>query len=113
MSDLDTHTTPSDPEVMSVARQKEYPYKRLIVCCDGTWNTGDIDGKILTNVARITRCISDEDNWKDNKDGKSERNYISQIVHYQPGIGLGTGSITNTYDALTGRGQYLVTVCGV
>ncbi|KAH8588897.1 hypothetical protein B0O99DRAFT_677108 [Bisporella sp. PMI_857] len=104
MSDHAVHTAAPLSEVSPAAGQQKYPQKRLIVCCDGTWNAGDIDAKILTNVARITRCISDVDNWKYRKDGKSERNYISQIVHYQPGIGLGTDSIINIYDAMTGRG---------
>jgi len=93
----DTASTGSEP-------QNIYPRKRLIVCCDGTWNSGDIDGKSLTNVARITRCISDVDDWKRHKDRISQRNYVSQIVHYQPGVGMGTGAYAKLYDGITGRG---------
>ena len=83
-------------------KKKPYPKKRLIVCCDGTWNAGDIHSKPLTNVARIARCISNEDNWKNPDD--PEPNYISQIVHYQRGVGLGTEWIANVWDGMTGRG---------
>jgi uncharacterized protein (DUF2235 family) len=64
----------------------------------------DIDGKSLTNVARITRCISDVDEWKWKDPTKSERPTYSQIVHYQPGVGVGTGFFANVWDGMTGRG---------
>ncbi|KAH7096030.1 hypothetical protein FB567DRAFT_624205 [Paraphoma chrysanthemicola] len=94
-------------ETMPATGQEPHPHKRIIVCCDGTWNTGDLEGKALTNVAKIARCISDKDNWKPkSQDGttrESRRAYI-QIVHYQPGVGMGTGKVSNTWDAMTGRG---------
>lgn len=73
-----------------------YPNKRLIVCCDGTQNADDVKGQPLTNVAKIARCVSDEDTWK-------QQTFI-QIVHYQPGVGTGTSRFTNTRDAAIGRG---------
>ncbi|KAF8849226.1 hypothetical protein BDZ45DRAFT_810158 [Acephala macrosclerotiorum] len=75
-------------------------HKRLIVCCDGTWNAGDLESKSLTNVAKIARCISDVDSWK----GRDEEITYTQIVHYQPGVGMGTSKAANVYDAMTGRG---------
>ncbi|KAB8067431.1 hypothetical protein BDV29DRAFT_163377 [Aspergillus leporis] len=60
--------------------------KRLIVCCDGTWqnSTGD-SFKPPTNVTRISRAIS--------RDGvtleKGKKKRISQIVYYQKGVGTG------------------------
>jgi uncharacterized protein (DUF2235 family) len=51
-------------EMPPTSEPKSQPHKRLIVCCDGTWNTGDLEGKTLTNVAKIARCISDKDTWK-------------------------------------------------
>ncbi|EKD18039.1 hypothetical protein MBM_03811 [Drepanopeziza brunnea f. sp. 'multigermtubi' MB_m1] len=62
------------------------PSKRLIVCCDGTWNAGD-DGQSLTNVAKISRCIADVDDWNGMKD-------VVQIVYYVRGVGTGTESGT-------------------
>lgn len=88
---------------------REYPPKRLIVCCDGTWNAPDIDGKALTNVAKITRCISDVDEWKEKDPNKPERPTYSQIVHYQPGVGVGTGWFSNIWDGMTGRGELYLT----
>jgi uncharacterized protein (DUF2235 family) len=89
---------------------QKFPKKRLIVCCDGTWNAGDLDNKSLTNVAKIARCISDMDNWDHevNKDGTRIKNYISQVVHYSPGVGLGTGFWSNIWDGLTGRGESFI-----
>ena len=84
-----------------------YPKLRLVICCDGTWNTDDLDGRALTNVARIARCIADVDNWENpNSNASKRRNFIAQVVHYQPGVGIGTGKVANGLDALTGRGQY-------
>ena len=57
--------------------------RRLIVCCDGTWNWPD--GKRETNVVRILRALKPDD------DG------IAQIVHYHEGVGTG-----NFLDRLAG-----------
>ncbi|KAL2064183.1 hypothetical protein VTL71DRAFT_4677 [Oculimacula yallundae] len=73
-----------------------YPNKRLIVCCDGTQNSADGKGQPLTNVAKIARCVSDEDTWTSNT--------FIQIVHYQPGVGTGTSRSVNNRDAAVGRG---------
>lgn len=51
--------------------------RRLIVCCDGTWNEPDKDGR-GTNVVKISQAISPSD-----PNGRSQR------VHYQPGVGTG------------------------
>jgi uncharacterized protein (DUF2235 family) len=53
--------------------------KRLIVCCDGTWNRPDhIDRGVAapTNVAKIALALADEDT-----DGNP------QPLHYQAGVG--------------------------
>jgi hypothetical protein len=49
--------------------------RRLIVCCDGTWNWPD--GKKETNVVRLVRAI------EPTHDG------VDQIVHYHEGVGTG------------------------
>jgi hypothetical protein len=51
--------------------------RRLIACCDGTWNTPDRLGH-TTNVVRLVRSIRSR-----TQDG------ISQIVFYHPGVGTG------------------------
>jgi uncharacterized protein (DUF2235 family) len=53
--------------------------KRIVVCCDGTWNNSD-DGTGYTNVSRLAWSIKPID-----------ANGIAQIVFYQSGVG-GAGS---------------------
>lgn len=53
--------------------------KRLVVCCDGTWNRPDqlVDGIAApTNVAKLALAVAREDG-----DG------VKQRLHYQPGVG--------------------------
>ena len=53
--------------------------KRLVVCCDGTWNRPDhIDQGVAapTNVAKLALALADED-------GDGNR----QLLHYQAGVG--------------------------
>nr|WP_294505673.1 DUF2235 domain-containing protein [uncultured Rhodopila sp.] len=59
--------------------------RRLIICCDGTWNAADA-GPAATNVLRMLRCIAPGD-----KDG------TPQIVRYHAGVGTG-----NRLDRLLG-----------
>ena len=57
--------------------------KRLIVCCDGTWNRPDQIAQGVaapTNVAKIALALADADD---------EGN--TQCVHYQAGIGTRRG----------------------
>lgn len=48
--------------------------KRLIVCCDGTWNR--LDQPSPTNVVKVKASIAERD-----ADGNEQR------VHYEPGVG--------------------------
>jgi uncharacterized protein (DUF2235 family) len=53
--------------------------KRLIVCCDGTWNRPDqVDRGVAapTNVAKVALALADED-------GQGN----PQLLHYQAGVG--------------------------
>jgi uncharacterized protein (DUF2235 family) len=62
--------------------------RRLIVCCDGTWNKleqKDGGGYAPTNVAKIARSISPLGNG------------MEQVVFYDPGVGTG-----NALDRWTG-----------
>ncbi|RFU19195.1 DUF2235 domain-containing protein [Geodermatophilus marinus] len=57
--------------------------KRLVLCCDGTWNTADQerDGRPCpTNVTKVALGIADED-------GEG----VEQRVCYQPGLGTRPG----------------------
>ncbi|KAK0446409.1 uncharacterized protein EV420DRAFT_1276582, partial [Desarmillaria tabescens] len=70
--------------------------KRLIVCCDGTWQDGVLtqDRLLYTNTLRLARTITNEDTRSDPP--------IQQIVFYQSGIGS-EGNLYDEYvDATTG-----------
>jgi uncharacterized protein (DUF2235 family) len=63
------HSTCDHPGVM----------KRLIVCCDGTWNRPDEVSQGVaapTNVAKIALALADEDDAQN-----------TQLLHYQLGVG--------------------------
>jgi uncharacterized protein (DUF2235 family) len=51
--------------------------KRLVVCCDGTWNRPD--AKSPTNVVRLKDAVAASDGE------------IRQVVHYHEGVGTGEG----------------------
>lgn len=59
--------------------------RRLIVCCDGTWNWPD--GKRETNVIRLVRAIAPLDGG------------VVQMVYYHQGVGTG-----NILDRIVGGG---------
>lgn len=84
------------------------PHKRIIVCCDGTWNNADGTGQIPTNVAKLARCIDNEAAVQ--QIGEDEV-LIKQIVYYQRGIGsVGGwlfGKLENAIEGATGRGRQL------
>jgi uncharacterized protein (DUF2235 family) len=61
--------------------------RRLIACCDGTWNKPDSHGG-PTNVTRLARAIKTR-----SADG------FSQILYYHPGVGTG-----NFVDRILGGG---------
>lgn len=50
------------------------PVKRLVVCCDGTWNTPEMESP--TNVVRLARAVLPRD-----------ANRVLQIVYYDEGVG--------------------------
>ncbi|HWH09146.1 MAG TPA: DUF2235 domain-containing protein, partial [Candidatus Thermoplasmatota archaeon] len=69
--------------------------KRLVVCCDGTWNTADavVDGKPCpTNVVKMARAVLPRD-----------ANGVPQVVFYDEGIGTG-GLLDRVVGGATGRG---------
>ena len=64
--------------------------KRLVVCCDGTWNRPDhIDQGVAapTNVAKVALALADEDDAGN-----------PQLLHYQAGVG------TRRWEHLVGGG---------
>lgn len=70
--------------------------KRLVVFCDGTWNTPDetSDGvPCPTNVVRMAEAIKDA--------GKGG---VEQRVFYDPGVGSSGGWLQRLFDGATGTG---------
>jgi uncharacterized protein (DUF2235 family) len=55
--------------------------KRLVICCDGTWNTPDQKDRGVmrpSNVVKLARWVMPQD-----------RNGVAQRVHYDRGVGTG------------------------
>lgn len=71
------------------------PKKRLIICCDGTWQDADSTDTTPSNVARIVRSIPPV--GVDYTNGHAKP--ISQVVYYQNGIGTGGAGL---YQKLVG-----------
>ncbi len=66
--------------------------KRLIVCCDGTWQS--LESDYPTNVVKIAQAIEPED-----------KNGIAQVVFYDAGIGTeGSTAIQRKIDRIAGGG---------
>ncbi|TVQ10620.1 MAG: DUF2235 domain-containing protein [Balneolaceae bacterium] len=70
--------------------------KRIVICCDGTWNAPDteIDGlPVKTNVVKIANAVLPAD----------ERG-TKQMMFYDKGVGTRGGRIRRMIDGATGRG---------
>jgi uncharacterized protein (DUF2235 family) len=59
------------------------PYKRIILCADGTWLASDLgDRSVPSNVAKLARSIA--------TDGlDDEGKVVKQVVSYHSGVGSG------------------------
>ena len=68
--------------------------KRIIVCCDGTWN--DLEMRYITNVGRLVQGLLPE--------GKSGTRPISQLVFYDDGIGADAGGFQRLLQGGFGAG---------
>jgi uncharacterized protein (DUF2235 family) len=86
----------SDPNASNTSLgSRKSPKKKLVVCCDGTWNNSDARKLPLTNVARIARCVK-----------SSDKNGTAQIVYYQTGIGSsGWSKMGRAIEGMTGIGR--------
>ncbi len=70
--------------------------KRIIICCDGTWNTPDKTENGLpsyTNVVKVAQAIKSVD-----------ENGIKQLTYYNPGVGTSGFIIKRIFDGATGSG---------
>lgn len=65
------------------------PKKRLIVCCDGTWQSSNHGlQSIPSNVAKISRSVA---KFTRDEDGT----VIHQVVFYDAGVGTATDSVAS------------------
>lgn len=69
------------------------PMKRVIVCCDGTWNSADTQ-TTDTNVALMARSIH----------ASQETGGVLQVVLYLRGVGTTGLEFETVFDAATGHG---------
>ncbi|HZU89951.1 MAG TPA: DUF2235 domain-containing protein [Stellaceae bacterium] len=69
--------------------------KRLIICCDGTWDDADATAD-FTNVVRIARAIKP----MDTRTGTA----IPQIVYYHSGVGTGGDAFEHIIGGAIGFG---------
>lgn len=70
--------------------------KRIIVCCDGTWNSPDETERGIptpTNVARLAEAISAQDAAG-----------LRQQVYYDTGVGTAGGKLRRIFEGGTGSG---------
>ncbi|KAL3471500.1 hypothetical protein BJX99DRAFT_266725 [Aspergillus californicus] len=73
--------------------------KRLIICCDGTWQDATADSsQPPSNVTRLSRALSRTAIVEE--DGETRE--IPQIVYYQKGVGTGLGD--KYFGGVTGVG---------
>jgi uncharacterized protein (DUF2235 family) len=72
--------------------------KRIVICCDGTWNTADqAEGGVPTptNVVRLCNAVAKVD--KENGD-------IEQLKYYHPGVGTDPGVLSKLAGGGLGKG---------
>jgi uncharacterized protein (DUF2235 family) len=70
--------------------------KRIVICCDGTWNLPDKDSAgipVPTNVVKLSEAVCHRD-----------KNGIEQVLYYDPGIGTSGGLLKRVYDGFSGAG---------
>ncbi|OHE98283.1 hypothetical protein CORC01_06480 [Colletotrichum orchidophilum] len=67
--------------------------KRIIVCCDGTWNNSNKRGGIPTNVARLSSAIAHKCCTG-----------MPQVVYYHRGAGTEESKVAQTLGGVFGKG---------
>ncbi|OLN85190.1 hypothetical protein CCHL11_04367 [Colletotrichum chlorophyti] len=72
---------------------KEANRKRLVVCCDGTWNNSNKKGNIATNVARLSSAVAHKCCTG-----------MPQIVYYHRGAGTEESKTAQYLGGVLGKG---------
>jgi uncharacterized protein (DUF2235 family) len=66
-----------------------FPMKRIIICCDGTWQASNHGiTTVPSNIAKLSRAIA-------NGQKTASGNFVHQIVYYHAGVGTATSSVHN------------------
>lgn len=74
------------------------PKKRLVVCCDGTWQSSSHGNQTIpSNVAKISRSVA---SWYVDDQGLM----APQIVYYDAGVGTAMGVLDTQWSGLIGAG---------
>ena len=68
--------------------------KRIVVCCDGTWN--DLEMRYITNVGRLVQALPTV--------GSSNGQDIFQMVFYDDGVGSDSSGIRRLWQGGLGKG---------
>lgn len=71
--------------------------KRIVICCDGTWDSRTIK---LNGLLTVTNVVKIADAVLDSHLG------IKQILFYEPGVGTQGGFFRRLIDGITGNGLY-------
>jgi len=68
--------------------------KRIIVCCDGTWN--DLEMRYITNVGRLIQALP--------ANGSSAGKDIVQLIYYDDGVGADASGLRKIWEGGLGKG---------
>ncbi|MEM6333720.1 MAG: DUF2235 domain-containing protein [Planctomycetota bacterium] len=68
--------------------------RRLIVCCDGTWNS--LDMRYITNVGRLVQAVGSE--------GMSGNSKIPHVIYYDDGVGSDSRGVRRMAEGALGWG---------
>lgn len=86
-------TAPEITPVNPVFTPEKKEHRRIIICCDGTWNDRETRDP-FTNVSKIINCIATM--------GQEDGKVYHQIPIYLDGIGTGTTWFGKRLDGATG-----------
>ncbi|KAK6540910.1 hypothetical protein TWF694_008294 [Orbilia ellipsospora] len=74
--------------------------KRIIICCDGTWQSAVSGNKNSpSNATRLARCLE-----RACKDAKDDSKVWQQIVWYDSGVGTTSSAVGKMVEGLVGAG---------
>lgn len=91
-------STPSDFRQGGAQEYYKPPPKRIVICCDGTWQSSVTNvTNVPSNVTRIARYLT-----KTDKDEHGQE--WQQLVYYDAGIGTGVSGVEAALQGGTGSG---------